>query len=188
MSFYKVCLLGSVDKTTLRNRFMGRGFREEHLMTIGADFATFDMTVDYEKVTFQIWDVARGESMKDARRRFYNGQLAGILVYDVNVRQSFMDLTMWITELWKNSGRGVVPLAILALESDNRQEDSVPVEQGEKYATQLTEKMQSSGKNFHVKHFETSAQTGLNVEAAFTDLGRQITEAIKSGDIKLLGR
>ena len=45
----KITLLGdgAVGKTSIRNRYMGRGFKESHLMTIGADFAAVDKTVNY---------------------------------------------------------------------------------------------------------------------------------------------
>ncbi len=138
--FLKISLLGdgAVGKTSLRNRFMGRGFRTEHLMTIGADFAAHEFPVDGNKTTFQIWDLAGQDSFKTVRARFFNGSMGALMVFDVTRKDSFMNVTKWITELWNNSGRGVVPVILLGNKADLRSSDSVAVEQANKYAAALT--------------------------------------------------
>ncbi|MHA2504048.1 MAG: Rab family GTPase [Candidatus Kariarchaeaceae archaeon] len=183
--FLKIALCGdgAVGKTSLRNRFMGRGFREEHLMTIGADFATHDVEIDSNKVTFQLWDLAGQDTFRSVRARFFRGAMGGILIYDVTRRQSFLNLTRWIEELWRNSGRGVVPIIILGNKADLRDSNSVQVDQGIKYVEALTQKTRAQG--FNVHHMETSAKTGLNVNEAFNQIGRQIIDGLSRGTIKL---
>lgn len=183
--FLKISLMGdgAVGKTSLRNRFMGRGFRQEHLMTIGADFATHDFDIDGQKTTFQIWDLAGQDTFRSVRARFFRGAMGGLCIYDVTRPDTFRNITRWIEELWRNSGRGIVPIILLGNKADLRDSNSVSMEQGNKYAAALTQKTQSHG--FQVYHLETSAKTGLNVEQAFGTIGKQIIQGLKDGTIKL---
>ena len=183
--FLKVALMGdgAVGKTSIRNRFMGRGFRTEHLMTIGADFATYDFQIDSSKATFQIWDLAGQDTFKTVRARFFRGSMAGLCIFDVTRKDSFMNLTKWIEELWRNSGRGIVPIIILGNKSDLRDNKSIPVEQGEKYAQAISGKTARSG--FQVQYLDTSAKTGQNINEAFYTIGKQIIAGIHSGKMKL---
>jgi small GTP-binding protein len=183
--FLKLALMGdgAVGKTSIRNRFMGRGFRTEHLMTIGADFATHDFNIDGNKVTFQIWDLAGQDTFRTVRARFFRGAMAGLCIFDVTRRDSFMNLTRWIEELWRNNGRGIVPIIVLGNKSDLRDGKSVPVEQAEKYSQAITQKTIKSG--FSVHYLDTSAKTGQNINEAFYTIGKQIMEGLHSGKLSL---
>lgn len=183
--FLKISLCGdgAVGKTSLRNRFMGRGFRSEHLMTIGADFNTYDKVIDNQKTTYQIWDLAGQDTFRSVRARFFRGAMGGLMIYDVTRPDSFKNITRWIEELWRNSGRGVVPIILLGNKADLRTANSISLEQGNKYAQALSQKTAKYG--FNVIHMETSAKTGLNVDEAFTSIGRTIIDCLKKGSIKL---
>ena len=62
----KIVLIGDggVGKTALRRAWLGEGFKTEYLMTIGADFASQEMSLYHSetktsyKIKFQIWDLA----------------------------------------------------------------------------------------------------------------------------------
>ena len=174
---------GAVGKTSIRNRFMGKGFRSEHLMTIGADFASYDFPIDDNKTTFQIWDLAGQATFASVRARFFRGAMAGLCIFDVTRKDSFMNLTRWIEELWRNNGRGIVPIIILGNKSDLRDKNSVPVEQAQKYVEAISQKTKNNG--FSVHYLDTSAKTGLNINEAFTTIGRQVITALASGNLKL---
>lgn len=183
--FLKVSLMGdgAVGKTSIRNRFMGKGFRTEHLMTIGADFASYDFPIDGNPVTFQIWDLAGQDTFKSVRARFFRGSMAGLCIFDVTRKDSFMNLTRWIEELWRNNGRGIIPIIILGNKSDLRDKHSVPVEQAQKYINAISQKTRPHG--FQVHYLDTSAKTGQNVGEAFTKIGSQIIDALNKGSIKM---
>ncbi|MHA2248878.1 MAG: GTP-binding protein [Candidatus Kariarchaeaceae archaeon] len=183
--FLKITLMGdgAVGKTSLRNRFMGKGFRTEHLMTIGADFATYDRPLDDNNVTYQIWDLAGQDTFRSVRARFFRGSMAGICVFDITRKDSFRNITRWIEEIWRNSGRGVVPIILLGNKADLRDKNSVPDKQAKQYAEQLSGKTKKYG--FQVHYMDTSAKTGLNVNEAFDQIGRLVIEGLKKGTIKL---
>ncbi|MHA2031190.1 MAG: Rab family GTPase [Candidatus Kariarchaeaceae archaeon] len=176
----KITLLGdgAVGKTSIRQRFMGRGFQTTHLMTIGADFAAVEKTINYNgidyEVTFQIWDLAGQQRFTSVRARFYQGSLGGLLLFDITRPESFQNLSNWLNEIWKNSGTGPVPIIIIGNKSDMRSGSSVEVKKAEEYCKQLTAKTQQHG--FDVIYIETSAKSGINVDEAFDALGKRIIE------------
>lgn len=181
----KITLLGdgAVGKTSLKNRFMGRGFRREHLMTIGADFAVYEKQYGEDKITFQIWDLAGQDTFKSVRARFFRGAMGGLCVFDVTRSESFMNVTRWIEELWRNGGRGVVPIILLGNKADLRDDNCVSPKQADAFAEALTKKTQQYG--FDVHSLDTSAKTGYNVDQAFDTIAKQIIESLEKGTMKL---
>jgi Ras-related protein Rab-2A len=188
--FLKICLLGdgAVGKTSLREQFMGRGFRKEHQMTIGADFASYERTLTASdgrefNVTFQIWDLAGQETFQGVRARFFKGSLGALVVYDVTRPESFMNLTKWIEELWRNNGRGILPIVLLGNKADLRDGKSVSEKKSVEYAQAISNNTRKNG--FDVQYMNTSAKTGLNVEKAFDTLGLVIIDMLQKGAMKI---
>ena len=181
--FLKIVLMGdgAVGKTSLRNRFMGRGFKSQHLMTIGADFSTFQQIVDGNAITYQIWDLAGQEHFQAVRQRFFRGAMGGLLVFDVTRPETFQNIPNWLNELFRNSGRSVVPIVLLGNKADLKR--AVSQKQAIEYSRVLSETLAPYG--ITVPYMDTSAKTGLNVQEAFTTLARQIIRALQSGNLKL---
>lgn len=174
---------GAVGKTSLRKKFMGLGFNVTHIMTIGADFAVHKVEIEEETVLFQIWDLAGQESYKSVRARFFRGAMAGLCIFDLTRRSSFVNITKWIEELWRNSGRGVIPVIILANKSDLKEKIVVEHQEIQDYANALTEQTQEYG--FQVYYMETSAKNGDNVNESFDLIGKQVIDAISRGIIEV---
>ncbi|MFX0201416.1 MAG: GTP-binding protein [Candidatus Hodarchaeota archaeon] len=177
---YKVTLLGdgAVGKTSLRDRFMGKVFPTEYLMTIGADFATKTLEISGKQAKFQIWDLAGQPRFEMVRGLYYKGAVGGMLVFDVTRPSSFENSTAWIREVWENNGKGKIPLVLLGNKVDLR--DQVPIstrpEQGEKFARELSRITSNGG--FSIPYYETSAKSGKNVDQAFLALGEAVANFI----------
>lgn len=167
----KVVLIGdgAVGKTSIRNRFMGYGFETSHLMTLGADFSLKEVNRGDEIWKFQIWDLAGQEMFQQVRARFYQGAMGALLVFDITRKQTFLNITNWLNELYRYNGRGVVPVIVLANKADLRDKKSIKMKDVEKYV----EKLNARTKQFNITNYalETSAKTGLNVDKAFELLG-----------------
>lgn len=174
----KIILIGdgSVGKTALRERFLGRGFNPNYLMTIGADFGVHTLELEVEgeqhQIKSSIWDLAGQPNFRNIRSLYYKGTHAVFLVYDVMRRSSFEHCTDWLAEVSKHQLLENIPLVLVGNKVDLRKEDSTPVtvssEEGEKKAQWLRENIVVNG---GVVFVETSAKTGENVEEAFYKLG-----------------
>ncbi len=165
---YKCVLVGDprVGKTSLRHRYMGRGFNANYMVTIGADFTIKRIG----KSALQIWDLAGQPMYKSVRDGYYKGAQGIILVYDVTRPETFQAIAQWIDEISAKIGK-VLPMILVANKTDLRDvtENHIQPAQGKQYAAVL-----SNWANMTVHYIETSAATGLNVEKLFENLLEEI--------------
>jgi len=89
----------STGKSSLLMRFIDDTFDEDQGPTIGVDFKSKVVTIDGNKVKLTIWDTAGQERFRTLTASYYRGAHGVIMVYDVSVRESFKDITMWLSEL-----------------------------------------------------------------------------------------
>lgn len=177
MPLYKICLLGDggVGKTSLRERFLGKGFQSGYILTIGADFAVQNLEIDGAQYKFQIWDLAGQQRFEAVRALYYKGSHGAILVFDRTRPDSLYNLKNWKRELFTNVGRQI-PYVVLGNKSD------LPnaIDQGE--LTKFVEKCQNevSDISYNISYLDTSAKSGLNVTEAFGQLGRTIKAFIEA--------
>ncbi|MHA2297040.1 MAG: Rab family GTPase [Candidatus Hodarchaeales archaeon] len=171
---------GAVGKTSLRERYLGRGFKSQYLQTIGADFALKEIEIKSNNVKFQIWDLAGQQRFQNVRSVYYTGALAALLLFDITRRDSFNNLDSWIKEIWEHNGKGIIPIVVLGNKFDLRDEspDCVDKKEALKFCKQLSKKTKE--KNFQVDYLNTSAKTGLNVDKAFQTLGDVYFEMVSN--------
>lgn len=170
---FKIVLFGDgmVGKTTLRHKYMGKGFKTEGISTIGADFASIKINIKGKNHIIQIWDLAGQPGQQTVRKMFYRGAQGGLAVFDITRRETFDNLPNWFTECFQHNGRGKIPIVILGNKVDLRGPTTkyVQTEEGHAYAETLKEYL-----SIPVYYFDTSAKTGLNVKEAFDFLGKNI--------------
>ncbi len=173
-----LCGDAAVGKTSIRQRYLGKGFEKEHLTTLGADFAAITKDVGDFQIKYQIWDLAGQPMFKNVRPRFFKGCFGSLAVFDITRRETFLNLSNWIEELYQFSGRGVVPVIILANKMDLVDEQEVTREEAEEFVKELNKKTKElSIENFFL---ETSAKTGSNIDTAFDILGQYIVDRFSS--------
>ncbi len=163
---YKIVLIGDtgVGKSSLLLRFADDSFCQSHLSTIGVDFKVRSLRRDDGKIIkLQLWDTAGQERFRTITTAYYRNADGIILVYSSADRNSFENVSHWMSEIQRYS-HGCVQL-LVANKSDlvsSRQVDP----------SQATEAAESLG----IPYIETSAKDALNVEAAFYKMVDQITE------------
>ena len=176
MPLYKICLLGDggVGKTSLRERFLGKGFQSGYILTIGADFAVQNLTIRDIQYKFQIWDLAGQQRFSAVRALYYKGSHGAILVFDQTRLDSLYSLDNWKQELYTNVGREI-PFVILGNKSD------LPGAIDQEQIDQFVKKAHSETQDipFNLKYLKTSAKSGLNVTEAFEQLAIIIGEYIE---------
>lgn len=175
---------GAVGKTSLRERYLGRGFSANYMMTIGADFALKQVKVrnnqtdSIQTINVQIWDLAGQVHFSKVRTLYYKGLKGLLAVFDVTRDTSYTNLLNWVNEIKTVvPDTTKIPVILIGNKIDLRIEGEpshISPELGEKMADQFSELL-SDGK-LKVNYVETSAKTGENVEAAFSKLVETIVD------------
>lgn len=97
----KIVLAGdsSTGKSCLLTRFADGYFNQPYLSTIGVDFKLRTVTYDSSTIKLQIWDTAGQERFKVITSSYYRGANAIFIVFDLNNRESFANISKWYHEI-----------------------------------------------------------------------------------------
>jgi small GTP-binding protein len=176
LTVIKISLLGdgAVGKTALLKWYVTKKFQSSYLKTIGTDFLTHNTEIDGKTIKFQCWDIAGQPLYKTVRPIFYRGTMGALLVYDITRIETYLNMLKWLEELFKYSGRGPVPIVLLANKEDLRYKVHNPIPR--KYGLDLSREIDeiTANRGFNCSFFETSAKIGLKVNTAFMELGKKI--------------
>ncbi|MHA2232409.1 MAG: Rab family GTPase, partial [Candidatus Hodarchaeales archaeon] len=175
--FLKVALIGDggVGKTSLFNRFMGKEFEQDYLMTIGADIGMRKVQLlDQTEIKFLITDIAGQPHFEEVRKAYYRGVFGVLIVIDVTRPETFRHSINWLNEAWTH-GSGPFPVIFLGNKNDLRTKyaQCISHDKMQKLAQVLSREAQAS-KGFRISYIPTSAKTGTNVDLAFKILGFEI--------------
>ena len=191
----KIVLIGDggVGKTALRRAWLGEGFKTEYLMTIGADFASQEITTYHSAtkttydIKFQVWDLAGQPRFKAVRDLYYRGAIGALVFYDVTNQESYMNLVEWIQSYWNLNAIGKSPLLIVGSKCDLRDNPAFPNQvsshYGKEYAAEIT-KLLKHKYGFSVHYIETSAKEDINIDKVFKLLANEIISSVSFNEKK----
>ena len=81
-------------------------------MTIGVEFGAKTIELNNKNIKIQIWDTAGQEAFQAITRTYYKGAVGALLVYDITRRETFTQLTKWLTEARENGSSNMVIMLI----------------------------------------------------------------------------
>ena len=179
----RLILIGdcAVGKTAFSKKLMDDTFSSRYDATIGVDFSAKTIILNNtDVIKCQIWDTAGQESFAPLIKTYYRDVGGIILMYDVNDRKTYNDLTFWLNEIEKNRPEWVISKLLIAnkIDGDNR---VVSTEEGQKFA-------QENGFSF----IEISIKKEHDVSFALEELVKDVynqkenNKGIKKSDFKKL--
>ena len=150
-----------VGKTSLILRYVDDEFNLNYLSTMGFDLKIKKIKLSNNKeVKVKIFDTAGQERFKSIASNYLKKAEGIILVYDITDRISFENIDNWVDDINKE-GENSKAIILIGNKSDKEDERTIQKEEGEKLAKNCC-----GG----IKFYETSCQTGENVEKAINDL------------------
>ncbi|MFX0115193.1 MAG: Rab family GTPase [Candidatus Hodarchaeota archaeon] len=166
---FKITILGDglVGKTSLCNRFLGKAFPGDYIMTMGTDISLKEVKFNEKRVKLQIWDIAGQKFFKAVRKAYFSGAVGALFVFDITRSETLKNGVGWVQEFWAQNGKGKCPVVILGNKIDLREStpEAVSPEEGQALAYELSDPTKQIG--FEIPYLETSAKTGENVDRAF---------------------
>lgn len=156
---FKVVIVGDVGvgKTCIFKCIRGDIFEENVLTTVGADKGIYHDDETNSPVSLELWDTAGQEAYRNFLPIYFRGVQAALVVYSIDLKDSFDSIDYWVQELAKYS----IKIIYLVenkndIRGDNLAIPLISLEEGEKKATKLD-----------VKFASVSAKTGSGVKDLF---------------------
>jgi small GTP-binding protein len=144
-----------------------------HTPTIGVDFRSKVIEVplrnrsDKKRIKLQLWDTAGQERFRTLTDTYFKGASGIVIVYAVDDRRSFEDVSNWMVQLEQN-GASRLPKLIVGNKCDLREERKVGAEEGRILADECK-----------CTFMEVSAKENINIEQMFSQLALAIASDIK---------
>jgi len=156
---FKLIVIGDsgVGKSSLTNKAVKDVFSNSFLPTVGFEFFSFMVKINDKILKLHIWDTCGQELYRSLVANFYKNCSLAILVYAIDDKESFKNLSLWLKDLKLNSNPDA-KMILIGNKCDLEEERKVSKEEGENLA-----------KKYGISFYETSAKTGANVQEAFTE-------------------
>ena len=167
---FKILSIGNqeVGKSCLIKRYCEGRFVKRYISTIGIDYGVKKMNLDGTNISINFFDLSGNDDYKLIREEFYEDSEGVLMVYDVDNRDSYVNLVHWESEMRQNGiDPSQVSVVVCANKVDGRGRE-VSTAEGQKWC-----KMRG------YTYFETSANNGHNVTESFETLFMKVLETFR---------
>lgn len=160
---FKIIVLGDsgVGKSCLTMKGIKNTYQSDTYPTVGFEFFTFSVKIGGKIVKLQVWDTCGQEVYKSLVANFYRNSSLAIMVYAIDNKGSFDDISLWLEELKTNSNPKM-KMFLVGNKSDLDMRREVLKEEAERYKTQH---------NFDL-FMETSAKVGNSSQDIFLEAAK----------------
>ncbi len=164
MDAVKVVLVGEagVGKTSIISRFTKNSFNPEEVTSSSAQFTSKTITINDNKIKFDIWDTAGQEKFRAITKIFYKDAQVIVFVYEITTISTFEAIKdYWYKESSDNSTAEI--FFVVGNKSDLYENEQVSDEEGKKFADEI-----------HAIFKITSALSNTGINWVFDSIGKKV--------------
>jgi len=170
-SSMNLLLLGSssVGKSSFVQKIFKNQFQNEMLSTLGIDIANTVVDVCGNIIKLELWDTVGQERLRSLPSKYFSKGDGFFLLFDVNNKKTFEDITGWIKDIRKERGNANEQ------NFEKRTEDEVLVLIGNKIdkigqrQVSREEALELANK-YNLSYYETSCKQGINLYEILCDI------------------
>jgi small GTP-binding protein len=153
---------------------MKHKFTGDYKITIGVDVSSKNMTIDGNKITFSVNDIAGQQRFESLKEVFFRGAHLALLVFDVTRKDTLTDLRKnWVEPIIEASQNKIFSI-LVGNKCDLEDLRVIEPEEGKK----LIDLMKKAYPSMNIiNYLETSALENKNVEGAFEELAKAFISA-----------
>jgi len=173
---YKIIVIGSYQtgKTSIVEKYINDIFIEKQHTTIGVDFKVKMCEYDNKLIKIYIWDTAGQERFMTIVSSYYRTINGAILVFDLNDKESFNMLYIWMKKLEQNKNNKEINVILVGNKCDLHC-DVVS-------ENDILEFMEKS--IYPISYIKTSAKTGHNINKIFDTIVQNMYENNSQTNLK----
>jgi GTPase KRas len=166
MNNYKIVVFGggAVGKSAITISFINCKFFEEYDPTIEDSYQR-QVSIDNQVCYLDILDTAGQEEYSAMRDQYVSSGEAFLLVYAINSRDSFDEISAYKELILRAKDADQVPIVLCGNKCDLEKEREVTQQEGKDLA-----------KSIGAEFFETSALDRINIEESFFQLVREVNK------------
>ncbi len=115
---------------------INNSFHKSYKLTIGCDIGTADVKLEFDLVTFSIWDISLQERFRFFRHSFYRGASCALLIFDLTRYSSFNPTIVdFVREIYTHMGP--VPVILVGFNADKTEDRQISRAQIEELCGEL---------------------------------------------------
>ena len=162
---FKIILIGDsgVGKTSLSLKAVKNEYEDFYTPTIGFEFYSFFIRINYYIIKLNIWDTCGQEVYKSLITSFYRNSSLAIIMYSINDRQSYINVESWLNEI-KTASNPDTKVFLIGNKCDLEEYRQVKTEEAHNFSVE----------NRFDYFNETSAKTGLNAQEIFIHAAKEL--------------
>ena len=169
LRIYKVIIIGDskVGKISISYRVLKNEFNENLSSNIISDVQNYKIKVKNQKFIIQLWDNCINDNFDKYAPNLFNNVSIAILVYSINNRKSFENISVWNNILFNQCFDCIKFL--IGSKNDLEEERQVQKEEGENLKNE-----------YNISYFfEASSKNGLNIKFLLNNVAISLYEKFR---------
>ena len=162
---FKLIVIGDIrtGKSSIINSLVKGTFKDNYQATIGFDIFKYRRKVNDIIININIWDTCGLIDFSSCTTNLYKDAIIGIIVYEIDKRESFENIQNWANILKLNSRSDVI-IIIVGNKSDLEDKREVKKEEGIEFSKIYN----------YCLFFETSAKNNISIKELFEQVFEQL--------------